>query len=266
MPHPHHEEELSRGVGRGRAATDVRRPKLVLARNHEWPQGLGMAIELVSAKECPFVQRAVILLNEKDVPHSVRYIDLSQKPDWFLAKSPRGRVPILNVDETVLFESQAICEYLDETQGSTRLAPINPIECARDRAWFAFSSEDLLVPLFHAMVTDDQEKYAAKRDQVLGRLARLDREKAGDWLSGDGSRFGLADVALAPLFTRFALLRRLNGYDWLSAFPRLQAWSDALLARPSVANSVVEDFDEVMQSYFAKHNAWVLRGVPRERA
>lgn len=225
-----------------------------------------MAIELVSAKECPFVQRAVILLNEKEVPHSVKYIDLSQKPDWFLAQSPRGRVPILNVNNTVLFESQAICEYLDETQGATRLAPADAVERARDRAWFAFSSEDLLVPLFQAMITDDREKYSAKRDQVLGRLARLDREKSGDWLSGNGSRFGLADVALAPLFTRFALLRRINGYDWLSAFPRLRAWSDALLGRPSIATSVVPDFDDVMRAYLAKHNAWVLHGVPREQA
>ncbi len=224
-----------------------------------------MAIELVSAKECPFVQRAVILLNEKQVPHTVRYVDLANKPDWFLAQSPRGRVPILNVDDTVLFESQAICEFLDETSGATRLAPSDPVQRARDRAWFAFSSEDLLVPQYLAMTTDDPEKYAAKRDQVLGRLARLDREKTGEWLSGDGSRFGLADVAIAPLFTRFALLKRVNGYDWLSAFPRLQSWSDAILSRPSVKDSVVENFDAVMDEYFEKRNAWVARGVPSER-
>jgi glutathione S-transferase len=219
-----------------------------------------MALELVSAKECPFVQRAVILLNEKQVPHTVKYIDLANKPDWFLSQSPRGRVPILNVDGTVLFESQAICEYLDETQGQTRLTPTDPILRARDRAWFAFASEDLFVPQFLAMAADNAETYAAKRDQVLGRLARLDREKVGEWLSGDGSRFGLADVAVAPLFTRFALLQRLNGYDWLAAFPRLRAWSDALLARPAVQHSVTDDFEQVMQVYLEKKNSWVLRG------
>lgn len=223
-----------------------------------------MAIELVSAKECPFVQRAVILLKEKQVPHTVKYIDLSKKPDWFLAKSPRGKVPILDVDGTTLFESQAICEYLDETQGSSRLAPSDPLHRARDRAWFSFASDDLLVPQYQLMVADDSAKYEAKRDQLLGRLARLDQEKPGDWLSGDGSRFGLADVAIAPLFTRFAFLGRLNGYSWLNAYPRLQAWSDALLSRPSVRDSVTEDFDKVVFEMLTKRNAWVLRGVTGE--
>lgn len=220
-----------------------------------------MAIELVSAKECPFVQRAVILLLEKQVPHTVRYIDLKNKPEWFLAQSPRGKVPILNVDGTTLFESQAICEFLDETQGTERLTPSNALHRARDRAWFAYASDDLLGPQYTMMMTDDRDKYAAKRDQLLGRLARLDQEKSGDWLSGDGSQFGLADVAVAPLFTRFALLTRMNGYHWLNAFPRLQAWSDALLSRASVKHSVVDDFDSVMFELLTKRNAWVLRGV-----
>lgn len=223
-----------------------------------------MTIELVSAKECPFVQRAVILLKEKQVPHTVKYIDLAKKPDWFLAQSPRGKVPILNVDGTTLFESQAICEYLDETQGDVRLAPADPLLRARDRAWFAFTSEDLLVPQYLAMVTEDAATYEAKRDQLLGRLARLDQEKNGDWLSGDGSRFGLADVAIAPLFTRFALLTRLNGYSWLNAYPRLQAWSDAILSKPSVKESVPEDFDNVVFEMLTRRNAWVLRGVAGE--
>lgn len=223
-----------------------------------------MAIELVSAKECPFVQRAVILLQEKQVAHTVRYIDLKNKPEWFLAQSPRGKVPILNVDGTTLFESQAICEFLDETQGSERLAPSSALHRARDRAWFAYASEDLLGPQYLMMMTDDRDKYAAKRDQLLGRLARLDQEKSGEWLSGDGSKFGLADVAVAPLFTRFALLTRINGYNWLSAFPRLQAWSDALLSRPSIKHSVVDDFDSVMFEMLTKRNAWVLRGVAGE--
>lgn len=72
---------------------------------------------LVSSKTCPFVQRAVILLLEKRVEHEVTYIDLASKPQWFLDKSPRGKVPLLMVEGATLFESQAICEYLDETRG-----------------------------------------------------------------------------------------------------------------------------------------------------
>ena len=67
-----------------------------------------MIPHLVSSKTCPFVQRAVILLLEKHVEHEVTYVDLGNKPEWFLEKSPRAKVPLLIVDGVVLFESQAI--------------------------------------------------------------------------------------------------------------------------------------------------------------
>src|SRR5690606_4652768 len=148
--------------------------------------------------------------------------------------SPRGKVPILLVDDTVLFESQAICEYLDETQGDERLAPSDPVLRARDRAWFAFAGEELFGPQYRLMTTDDPTAYEQHRQGLLEKLARLEKEKTGPWLSGDGHRFGLADVAVAPVFSRFDLLEQWNGQPWLEAFPGLRAWSEALLTRPSV--------------------------------
>ena len=70
--------------------------------------------ELISFKLCPFVQRSVIVLLEKEAPFDITYIDLSNPPDWFKAISPMGKVPVLKVDDTVLFESAVIMEYLDE--------------------------------------------------------------------------------------------------------------------------------------------------------
>jgi len=71
-------------------------------------------LELLSHHLCPYVQRAVITLLEKDIPHRRTYIDLSNKPDWFRQISPLGKVPLLRVGDEVLFESAVICEYLDE--------------------------------------------------------------------------------------------------------------------------------------------------------
>ncbi len=62
------------------------------------------------------MQRAVIALTEKGVPFERVYIDLADKPDWFLAISPLGKVPLLQVDDAVIFESAVILEYLEETQ------------------------------------------------------------------------------------------------------------------------------------------------------
>lgn len=71
-------------------------------------------LTLISHRLCPYVQRAVIALNEKGVAFERIDIDLASKPDWFLKISPLGKVPVLRVSnesgEVTLFESNVICE------------------------------------------------------------------------------------------------------------------------------------------------------------
>lgn len=67
------------------------------------------ALTLISHPLCPFVQRAVIVLLEKGVEFDRIDVDLSAKPDWFLALSPTGKVPVLkvrqaNAEDAILFE------------------------------------------------------------------------------------------------------------------------------------------------------------------
>src|SRR6201995_1115806 len=69
-------------------------------------------LTLISHKLCPYVQRAVIALNEKGVPFERVDIDLANKPDWFLKLSPLGKTPVLVVGEHAIFESAVILEYL----------------------------------------------------------------------------------------------------------------------------------------------------------
>ena len=77
---------------------------------------MSTTLKLVSHHLCPYVQRAAIALAEKGVPFTRENIDLANRPDWFKAISPTGKVPLLIVDgRHVLFESAAICDYLDET-------------------------------------------------------------------------------------------------------------------------------------------------------
>ena len=59
-------------------------------------------IELISFKICPFVQRSAITLLKKGVDFKITYVDLQNKPDWFLAISPLGKVPVVKYGEDVL--------------------------------------------------------------------------------------------------------------------------------------------------------------------
>ena len=88
------------------------------------------ALTLISHDLCPFVQRAVIALSEKSVPFERIVVDLANKPDWFEAVSPLGKVPLLRVGEVVIFESAVILEYLEETQPKP-LHPADPVRHQR---------------------------------------------------------------------------------------------------------------------------------------
>lgn len=66
-------------------------------------------IKLVSFKNCPFVQRVMGALVMKNVPFEIEYIELNNKPQWFLDISPNGQVPVLITEnETVLLSQMQL--------------------------------------------------------------------------------------------------------------------------------------------------------------
>src|SRR3977135_3205239 len=105
------------------------------------PRDLDMTaqLKLISHKRCPYVQRAVIALSEKGVPFEQIDIDLANKPDWFLAISPLGKTPVLQVGDKAIFESAVILEYLEEPQPKP-LHPADPLTRAEHRGWIEFGS------------------------------------------------------------------------------------------------------------------------------
>src|ERR1700760_1012382 len=96
-------------------------------------------LRLISHKLCPYVQRAVIALSEKGVPFERIDVDLANKPEWFLAISPLGKTPVLQVGDTAIFESAVILEYLEEARPKP-LHPSDPLRRAEHRAWIEFAS------------------------------------------------------------------------------------------------------------------------------
>lgn len=105
-------------------------------------------LTLISHPLCPFVQRAAIVLLEKNVTFERVNVDLADKPDWFLALSPTCKVPLLKVEragdrDATLFESMAICEYLEETQGGGKLYAEDALSRAQQRAWIEYGTATL---------------------------------------------------------------------------------------------------------------------------
>lgn len=199
------------------------------------------AIELISFNTCPFVQRSVITLLEKGIDFKTTVIDLADKPDWFLAISPLGKVPVLRIGDEVLFESAVINEFLDEITPPS-LHPTAPLEKARHRAWIEFGS-DVLMNCFRMMMSSEAEEHKTNKDKLYSQLKQLEAQVQGPFFSGE--HFSLVDSSYAPLFMRMSLLEKLGMNSMLADFPKIQGWVKHLLAKPSVKNSVPDNFEEL---------------------
>ena len=219
------------------------------------------ALILVSHELCPYVQRAAIVLLEKGVAFDRVVIDLSAKPDWFRVISPLGKVPLLKVarpggGEGVLFESNVICEYLEETLPGPKLHPEDPLERARHRAWMEFGSA-ILSDLYGFETTQDPIVFEAKRSAIAGKFARVEEAiEAGPWFSG--AEFSLVDAVFAPIFRYFDLFDRLADHKLWDDVPRVRAWRSALATRPSVLQSVAPDYGDVLRAFLVRHKAHLL--------
>jgi len=214
-----------------------------------------MKLELVSFDLCPFVQRSIITLLYKNVEHSITYIDLDEPPAWFVDISPLGKVPLLKADDTVLFESAAINEFIDEVTG-TPMMPTDPAERARNRAWIAFSS-DLLSEQYRLTIAKDESSFQAARKAYCELLDTLENNLA-DGPFFNGKKLSLVDTAFAPIFVREQLLGRHHPIMRAADYPRYRAWESALMALPEVTNSVIDNFTTRFTTYFASRNSFAL--------
>ena len=193
--------------------------------------------KLVSHALCPYVQRAAIVALEKAINLERIVVDLANKPAWFIERSPTGKVPVLLVGQTALFESAAIAEYLDEVSGGGML-PVEPVERARHRAWIEYASGTLaeIGALYSA---PDAVAFEAKRLSLMQRFDRLKSEIEGPWFGG--SRFGLVDAAFGPVFRYLDVFESEAGLYLLSDLPTVAEWRSRLSERESVPAAAVAD-------------------------
>ena len=224
-------------------------------------------LTLVSHHLCPYVQRAAISLTEKGVPFERISIDLADKPAWFRAISPLGKVPLLRVhrdgEETVIFESAVILEFLEETEANP-LHPVDPLTRARHRAWIEFGSAILnAIGRFYSASSE-----TAFRAEASGLSAMFDRLEAeltgrtspGPWFAG--AHFSLVDAVYGPIFRYFDVFDRIGDFSILDEKPTVAQWRQALSERQSVKEAVDQDYPQRLEAFLrakASHLSQIIR-------
>jgi len=179
-------------------------------------------------------QKVRLALEELGLDYELVSVDLAtgeQKRAEFLAIHPRGKVPALEIDGGVCWESNAALEYLGMRE--QRLWPSEPVGLTEALSLLhmesaAFQSEAgtyffnrVVLPLMGK--EGNPEKVAAAAKKIAPLLTVLeDRLHGKDYLLGD---FTVVDCAFAPW---------LPNLD-LDDHPNLRAWRDRLRARPSWA-------------------------------
>jgi glutathione S-transferase len=217
---------------------------------------LAPRLKLISHKLCPYVQRAVIALSEKGVAFERIDIDLSNKPDWFLAISPLGKTPVLQVGDVPIFESAVILEYLEETAPKP-LYPADPLRRAEHRGWIEFGSA-VLNDIAGFYAAPDEATFKAKISQLEQRFARLEaRVAATPWF--DGENLSLVDAVFGPVFRYFDVFDEIADFGIFTGKPKLAQWRGALAGRPSVRSAVSADYPALLRAFIERRNSWLSR-------
>jgi glutathione S-transferase len=210
-----------------------------------------MALTLYYGSGSPYAWRAQLALEHKALQYELKMLSFSagdtRKPE-FVALNPRHQVPTLIDGDFVLYESNAIVEYLEEAYPG-RGAPLFPGD-ARLRAivrrlilevdnYFSKATDPLLDQAFWKKPEErDAQRIAEGRKSVVDELLMFTNAMRGDFLAGPLSA---ADFAFYPLvaFLYRAQKMKLPDLDAGGMLtPQLRAWKARVEALPFFEKTV----------------------------
>jgi glutathione S-transferase len=191
---------------------------------------------------CPFGQKVRIILAEKGLSYEFIQIDLAQgeqrRPD-FLRLNPFGRVPVLVDEDTTIYDSTIIAEYLEDEYPEPPLLPAIDASALRARAriWEDFADASFTPQVGQLMA--EMSKNESDRDG--SRIQRLQQsvDRMLNFLNHElngqeylAAQFSVADIGFVP---RLLVLNEL-GIDPALNRNNVDAWLQRMVERPSIRN------------------------------
>tara|TARA_B100000686_G_scaffold51381_1_gene55254 strand:+ start:333 stop:914 length:582 start_codon:yes stop_codon:yes gene_type:complete len=193
-------------------------------------------MKLYTAPTSPFGRKASIVALE----HGIKLKEESTNPfdsDQLARLNPMRLIPVLVLeDDTVLLESQLICEYLDSIGSGPTLYPENNHWQWRARMMIGHGLAEASVALRLHLVLPEDEQSATMKNRYRGRISRCLQA-----LDGDLNALTTGQMRMDKITTVTALghLEFRHGKNWRSEAPNLARWYDKVLERESFAKTLL---------------------------
>ena len=198
-------------------------------------------MKLLGSVTSPFVRKARIVLAEKKIEYTFEpdnpWDEKSRVPD----ANPLGKVPVLVLeDDSTLFDSRVIVEFLDSVSPISRLIPANNREKIEVKRWEALADGVLDAAV---MVVLERRRPAKQKSEptIARQMEKIDRGLAvmsrdlGDKPWCTGNAFTLADIACGAALGYLDF--RLGAYDWRVLHANLAKLAVKLAERASFADT-----------------------------
>jgi pyrimidodiazepine synthase len=208
-------------------------------------------LRLYGHRFCPYVYRVRLVLAAKKIPHEVLNIHLQKKPIWLAEKNPNTKVPIIEKDGNILYESAIVSDYLDETYPGVKLLSTDPLEKAKGRILVENTGK-----LNGSLVAAVKNPEPSAHDAIYKEILYYENELAArgtDYFNGQNP--GMTDYMLWPSFEWLPLLP--EWHDNVGAkfdkLPHISKWNEKMRANPVVQECTTGL--SLLSQYFKGHIA-----------
>jgi glutathione S-transferase len=202
-------------------------------------------MKLIGSHTSPFARKVRIVLAEKKMEYDFvidsPWLEDSKVPNL----NPLGKIPVLMLDdETALFDSRVIVEYIDSVTPNNKLFPAPNRERIEVKRWEAVADGicDAAASAVMEAKRPKKEQSAAwivrQRDKVTRGLEFM-ADHLGEKPFCMGTHFSLADIAVGTALGY--LVFRFPDINWQESHPNLGKLYAKLMLRPSLADTVPHD-------------------------
>lgn len=198
-------------------------------------------MKLIAALASPYSRKVRIVLAEKKIEYEFIIENPGDPATRVPEYNPLGKIPVLILDDnTTLFDSRVIVEYLDHASPVGRLIPDDTRARIQTRRWEALA--DGCTDAANAVVVEKRRAADKQSAEWIGRQqGKIDRalkamsEELGNrtWCSGD--HYSLADIAVGCALGYLDM--RLPDTQWRRDYPNLEKLAEKLNKRPSFVDS-----------------------------